>query len=200
MGLIGYLNLQVLYGITLILHRRFDPGAYLPDTERYHVSALGGAPPVFMALLAHSDWTRRDLSSVRGIASGTGPLAVEAIHQLQDRMPGALIVEAYGLTEVTMAAVSNSAWQHGTRKEGTVGIPLPDTACKLVAVDSEDPRLLPLGTVGEVAIQGCQVMRGYHGQPEATRQVLQDDGFGRETLGSLTRTAISRFLTGKKTC
>ena len=65
MGTIGGLNGPVLSGSTLVLHMRFDPGRYLEDAEKYQVTSMGGAPPIYVALLQHPDIDKRDLSSVR---------------------------------------------------------------------------------------------------------------------------------------
>jgi long-chain acyl-CoA synthetase len=165
MGTIGGLNIAVLSGSTLVLHLRFDPGRYLQDAESYQVTSMGGAPPIYVALLQHPDIDKRDLSSVRSISSGAAPLPVEILEALKQRFPQAKVGEGYGLTEVTMGATSNPSWRSGTRKVGTVGVPVFDTEIKLVD--------------GEVCIRGPQVMRGYHNRPDATAEVLSDDGWLR---------------------
>jgi long-chain acyl-CoA synthetase len=165
MGTIGGLNLTVLTGTTLVLHLRFDPGRYLEDAERYRVTSMAGAPPIYVALLAHPDIGKRDLSSVLNISSGAAPLPVEVLEKLHRRFPDARVGEGYGLTEVTMGATSNPSWRSGTRKVGTVGVPVFDTEIKLVD--------------GEVCIRGPQVMRGYHHRPDATAEVLDGDGWLR---------------------
>jgi long-chain acyl-CoA synthetase len=164
MGTIGGLNIAVLTGTTLVLHLRFDPGRYLEDAERYRITGMSGAPPIYVALLQHPDIDKRDLSSVRGISSGAAPLPVEIIDALNRRFPDATVGEGYGLTEVTMGATSNPSWRSGDRRVGTVGVPVFDTEIKLVD--------------GEVCIRGPQVMRGYHGRDDATAEVL-DDGWLR---------------------
>jgi long-chain acyl-CoA synthetase len=165
MGTIGGLNLTALIGTTLVLHLRFDPGRYLEDAEKYRITSMGGAPPIYVALLAHPDIDKRDLSNVRSISSGAAPLPVEVIEELHRRFPDARIGEGYGLTEVTMGATSNPSWASGVRKVGTVGVPVFDTEIKLVD--------------GEVCIRGPQVMRGYHNRPDATAEVLDADGWLR---------------------
>ena len=165
MGTIGGLNLTTLIGTTLVLHLRFDPGRYLEDAEKYRVTSMGGAPPIYVAMLAHPDIDKRDLSSVRTISSGAAPLPVEVIEELHRRFPDARIGEGYGLTEVTMGATTNPSWRSGVRKTGTVGVPVFDTEVKLVD--------------GEVCIRGPQVMRGYHHRPDATAEVLDADGWLR---------------------
>jgi len=160
MGTIGGLNLTVLTGTTLVLHMRFDPGRYLADAEKHRVTSMGGAPPIYVALLQHPDIDKRDLSSVLSISSGAAPLPVEVLESLKRRFPQARVGEGYGLTEVTMGATSNPSWRSGQRKAGTVGVPVFDTEIKL--------------TDGEVCIRGPQVMRGYHNRPEETADVLSD--------------------------
>ena len=177
MGTVGYLNNPVLTGSTSVIHVRFDPGRYLEDAERYKVTTMGGAPPVFVALLRHPDFLERDLSSVRGISSGAAPLPTELIHLLKQRFPNAVVGEAYGLTEVTMGAVSNPVFRAGTCKVGTVGIPVFNTEVKVVAIDGGSEEPLPPGVEGEVCLRGPQVMQGYYNKPEETAAVLKEDGW-----------------------
>jgi len=165
MGTIGGLNIAVLSGSTLILHLRFDPGRYLEDGEKYRITSMGGAPPIYVALLQHPDIDKRDLSSVKSISSGAAPLPVEVLEALNRRFPNATVGEGYGLTEVTMGATSNPSWRSGKRKVGTVGVPVFDTEIKLVD--------------GEICIRGPQVMRGYHNRSDATAEVLDSDGWLR---------------------
>lgn len=173
MGTVGYLNNPILTGTKLIIHSRFDPAKYLEDAEKYRVTTIGGAPPVFVALLRHPDLAKRDLSSVRNIASGAAPLPQELIHLLQQRFPEATIVEAYGMTELTMGAISNPSGRSGLRKVGSIGIPVFDTEYKIVPLEGgEEP--LPPGEVGEICVRGPQVMAGYYNNPEETANVLKD--------------------------
>src|SRR5437763_732999 len=133
MGTIGGLNIAVLSGSTLILHLRFDPGRYLEDGEKYRITSMGGAPPIYVALLQHPDIDKRDLTTVTSISSGAAPLPVEVLEALNRRFPQARDGEGYGLTEVTMGATSNPSWKSGTRKVGTVGGPVFDTEIKRIA-------------------------------------------------------------------
>jgi long-chain acyl-CoA synthetase len=185
MGTIGGLNAAVLLGSTLVLHLRFDPGRYLEDAEKYQVTSMGGAPPIYVALLQHPDIDKRDLSSVRSIGSGAAPLPVEVLEALKVRFPQAKVGEGYGLTEVTMGATSNPSWRSGNRKVGTVGVPVFDTEIKLVD--------------GEVCIRGPQVMRGYHNRPDATAEVLSDDGWLRTgDIGALDDDGYLTIVDRKK--
>lgn len=197
MGTIGGLNVPVITGGTTIIHLRFDPTAYLADAEKFRVTSMGGAPPIFVALLSHPDIHTKDLSSVRGISSGAAPLAVETIEALRKRFPDAVITEGYGLTEVTMGATINPSHRSGLRKIGTVGFPVFDTEVKIVAAEGgAEP--LPPGTEGEVCIRGPQVMGGYHGRPEETAAVLVDGWLHTGDVGFLDEEGYLTIVDRKK--
>lgn len=175
MGAIGYLNGLVMGGTTTIIHMRFDPVKYVEDAVRHRVTAIGGAPPVFVALLQVPGIDDVDLSSVRGVSSGAAPLPVPLIERLKRLLPDAVIGEGYGLTEVTMQATGNPSFRSGTRKPGTVGVPVFDTEISIRPLGGGDP--MPAGERGEVCIRGPQVMRGYAHRPEATAEAIDADGW-----------------------
>lgn len=175
MGVIGYLNGQVLSGASVVIHDRFDPVRYVQDAQTHRVTSIGGAPPVFVALLQVPGIADADLSSVRGISSGAAPLPVPLIERLRTLLPEAVIGEGYGLTEVTMQATGNPVHVSGLRKPGTVGLPVFDTEIAIKPLGGGDP--LPVGERGEVCIRGPQVMRGYAGRADATGDAIDADGW-----------------------
>ncbi|MGY1771655.1 class I adenylate-forming enzyme family protein [Blastococcus sp. SYSU D00813] len=175
MGVIGYLNGLVMAGTTAVVHMRFDPVRYLEDAVRHRVTAIGGAPPVFVALLQVPGIDDADLSHVRGVSSGAAPLPVSLIERLTGLLPDAVIGEGYGLTEVTMQATGNPAFRSGTRKAGTVGVPVFDTEISIRPLGGGEA--LPPGERGEVCIRGPQVMRGYWKRPQATAESIDADGW-----------------------
>ncbi|GAA5146578.1 AMP-binding protein [Pseudonocardia eucalypti] len=197
MGTIGSLNVSMLAGATQVLHQRFDPGRYLADAEKFRVTGMGGAPPLFAALAAHPDFATRDLSGVLGLTSGAAPLPVELIKVLRARFgEDAVIGEGYGLTEVTMGATAGPAARSAVRKIGSVGLPVYDTRIKVVADGSEEP--LPPGQPGEVCIQGPQVMLGYRNRPEETAAVLVDGWLHTGDIGVLDDDGYLSIVDRKK--
>ena len=112
---------------------------------------------------------------MRGVSSGAAPLPVALIEKLQATLPNAVIGEGYGLTEVTMQATGNPSFRSGTRKPGTVGVPVFDTEISIRPLGGGDA--LPPGERGEVCIRGPQVMRGYAHRPEATAESIDADGW-----------------------
>lgn len=182
MGTIAGLNALVLMGYTTVLHDRLDPAAYLADAQRLRITAIGGAPALFAALLACPDIATTDLSSVRAISSGAAPMPVEMIRRLRELAPEAVVSEGYGLTEVTMAATLGPVHRSGTRKAGTVGVPVFDTE---VAILDPDGAAVPTGERGEVCIRGPQVMTGYHHRQDATDEVLREGWLHTGDVGIL---------------
>ncbi|WP_216204641.1 class I adenylate-forming enzyme family protein [Amycolatopsis aidingensis] len=197
MGTIAGLSVLLLSGTTVVLHDRLDPATYLADVERLGATSMGGAPALFAALLACQDIEHRDLSSVRTITSGAAPMPVEMIQRLGRLLPEAVIAEGYGLTEVTMGAASAPMYRSGTRKPGSVGLPVFDTEIRIRSLD-EDGGDLPAGERGEVCIRGPQVMTGYHGRQEATAEVLVDGWLHTGDIGVLDADGYLSVVDRKK--
>jgi long-chain acyl-CoA synthetase len=199
MGTIGGLNVPVLAGGTTILHERFDPAAYLADAERFRVTGMGGAPPLFGALLRHPDLATRDLSSVRAISSGAAPMPVEMIEGLRRRFGADVVIaEGYGLTEVTMVATMNPQGRSGVRKPGAVGLPVFDTQVRITDPAGADLTPLPAGERGEVCIRGPQVMLGYKDRPEETAAALVDGWLRTGDIGVLDEDGYLAIVDRKK--
>src|ERR687886_3838 len=128
-----------------------------------------------VTLLQVPGFLEADWSGVRGVSSGAAPLPVTLIERLQQVLPNAVIGEGYGLTEVTMQATGNPVYRSGTRKPGTVGVPIFDTEISIQPLGGGAP--LPPGERGEGCIRGPQVMRGYAHRPEATADAIDPDGW-----------------------
>ncbi|WP_410569101.1 class I adenylate-forming enzyme family protein [Amycolatopsis sp. cmx-4-61] len=197
MGIIGGLNAAVIAGTTMVLHTRFDPAAYVADAERLRITGIGGAPALFAALLATPSFQTADLSSVRSIGSGAAPMNHAMINALRERFPGVVVTEGYGLTEATMGAVISPTYRSGTRKVGSVGLPLFDTQVKIVPAEGgEDP--LPAGEQGEVCLRGPQIMLGYRNRPEETAAALVDGWLHTGDIGILDADGYLSIVDRKK--
>ena len=105
-----------------------------------------------------------------GRAAGAAPLAADTIRDLKE-LTGATILEVYGQTE-TAPVATVTPWG-GEIKAGTVGIPVSDTAVKIVDLETGEKEM-PQGEVGEIIIKGPQNMMGYYKKPEKTAQALKD--------------------------
>ncbi len=174
MGTVGYLDMQLAGGNTLVVFPRFDPTEYLQAIPKYRATVFGGAPQLFVPLSEHPLFPDTDMSDIRLVASGAAPIPHHLLETLTGKIPG-VVCEAYGLSEVSMGCTASPASREGFRL-GSVGLPLQDTEIKIV--DAEDyTKEVPVGEVGEIVVRGPQVMKGYWRQPEETAEVLKEDGW-----------------------
>jgi len=170
MGTIGYLNGPVFGGATMVVLPRFDTKEYLDSIVKYKATSIGGAPQLFIPLLNHPDFDSYDLSSVKSAGSGAAPLATPILEKMLNTFPG-VVVEAYGLTEVTMGVTSNP-WNREAIKQGSIGLPIFDTEIKVVDIATGED--LPPGSEGELCVKGPQIMLGYWNKPEETAATVKD--------------------------
>lgn len=169
-GLTTTLNLSLFDGATMICIPRFDIKEILGAIQKHKPTAFPGVPTMYVALNNYPEIHKYDLSSIRSLNSGAAPMPVEVMRQFEGRT-GGVIVEGYGLSEASPVVTSNPLG--GLRKPGSVGIPLPDTICKIMDLDTGTKELGP-EEVGELVVKGPQVMKGYWNRPEETAQVLRD--------------------------
>ena len=137
-------------------------------------------PTLFIALLNHPDVKtgKVDFKSIKSCISGAAPLLAET-KKTFEQLTGGRILEGYSLTEAMMACTVNPAF--GTKKTGSIGMPLPDVECMVVDAD-EGERVLKAGEVGEILIRAPQLMEGYWQNPEETAIALKAHGEGPRWL------------------
>lgn len=154
----------------LITNPRDIPG-FIKELGKWRFTALLGLNTLFVALMDHPGFKSLDFSSLKVTNSG-GTALVKATAERWESLTGCRIVEGYGLTETSPVASTNP--YGALARLGTVGIPVPGTAFKVIDDEGNE---LPLGERGELCIKGPQVMKGYWRQPEATAQTLDADGW-----------------------
>jgi long-chain acyl-CoA synthetase len=171
------MNVSVLRGWTEVLvPDPRDPGRLLAEIEGRRVTVFPGVPTLYAALCGHPDVVsgRRELRSIEACISGAAPLA-GGIQAEFERLTGGRLVEGYGLSEASPATHCNPLGSGG--RTGTIGLPLPDTDCRLVDVETET-RCVGPGEAGVLCVSGPQVMAGYWQRPDDTAQVLRRDDDG----------------------
>ncbi len=165
------MNASILAGATLTLLPRFDPTKALEVLQRDKVTVMLGVPTMYVALLQHPAGADYDLSALRVCASGGASLPVEVLHGFEKAFD-AVILEGYGLSETSPVASFNHPGRE--RKAGSIGQPVEGVEFRLVGAEWDDT---PEGEIGEIAIKGHNVMKGYLGKPEATAEVMHDGWF-----------------------
>ncbi len=165
-----------LYGATIVVPApAFDPGATLAAMEAERCTSVYGVPTMFVGMLDHPSFAKRNLDSVRtGIMSGAPcplPLMQRVVRELHSRE----ICIGYGQTEASPIITFTSADDPLEVRCGTVGRPIPGVEVKLV--DPASRADMPPDQPGELAVRGHDVMAGYYKNPEATARAIDRDGW-----------------------
>jgi long-chain acyl-CoA synthetase len=145
----------------------------LKELERTKCTVFNCVPALYAGIANHPDVGKYDLSTIRICGSGAAPLPPEVAKGFET-VTGALVYEGYGLTETSPTTHSNPT-NKKHRKFGSIGLPLPDTDCKILDIETGSKEM-PLGDKGEIAINGPQVFSGYWRKPEETANVMREIG------------------------
>ncbi len=154
----------------LITNPRDIPG-FVKELKNWNFTAITGVNTLFNALVANKDFKDVDFSYLK-VALGGGMAVQKAVAKKWKDITGKPLIEAYGLTETSPAVCMNPM----TLKtyNGCIGLPVPSTDVRLKDDQGVD---VPLNEVGEIAVKGPQVMKGYWNKPEETENVMTKDGF-----------------------
>ena len=169
-----------------ILIPRFTAKSYAKQIVKYHCNFIAGVPTLYEALLRLPSMENADLSSLKGVFSGGDSLSIELKKKfdkfLYDHKAVVQVREGYGTTETVTACCLTPTHIY---KEGSIGLPFPDTYIKIVKPGTDEE--LPYGQEGEILLAGPTVMQGYMNQPEETAQTLRrhDDGLTWVYTGDL---------------
>jgi fatty-acyl-CoA synthase len=149
----------------------FEPKAVLDAVQAERCTALHGVPTMFIAVLDHPDFKKYDLASLRtGIMAGA-PCPVAVMKRVIAEMHMREITIAYGMTEMSPVSFQSAATDSLERRVSTVGRIQPHVECKIV---DPEGRIVPRGERGEIVSRGYSVMRGYWGDPEKTRESIDE--------------------------
>jgi long-chain acyl-CoA synthetase len=170
------LNGAVSVGACLSLIPRFDPAKALEIIGRDKVTIFQGVPTMYHAMLNCDVRESADVSSLRACMSGGAAMPVEVMKEFEEAF-GCEVLEGYGLSETSPVASFNHPDRE--RKPGSIGTPIEGVEMKLVDDDGNDVEGTGEDTVGEIAIRGHNIMKGYWGKEDATKEVLGEDGWFR---------------------
>lgn len=153
----------------------FSPQKVLSAIESEKCTAIHGVPTMFIAMLNQKNFYNFDLSTLRtGIMAGS-PCPINVMRKVIDDMGVKEITIAYGQTEASPVCTQTTTDDSIETRVTTVGKALPFIECKIV--DPETGRDLPINTPGEFCARGYNIMKGYYKMPEATAQVIDEDGW-----------------------
>ena len=190
----GYLPavLGLLGGDGAGLERPF-PGKALEVIARDTVTIFEGVPTMYGAMLHHPAVSETDTSSLRTCVSGGSSLPGETLREFEETFKVSLL-EGYGLSETSPVASFNMLDQ--PTKPGTIGRAIPGCEMKLIGEDGQ--AVGPGEGVGEIAIRGDNVMKGYWGKPEATEAAIPDGWFRTGDIASVDEDGYYTIVDRKK--
>ena len=171
-GMVVIMSGALRTGATIVTMPRFDLEQFLELLQKHAVTIGYLVPPILLALAQHPLVDKYDLSKLRNILSGAAPLPEPVAKACADRH-GCMIRQGYGLTETSPVTHANP--KNRTVKVASVGLALPNTEYRVVDVESGND--VTPGEHGEVWIRGPQVMKGYVNDPEATRNMIDEEGW-----------------------
>ena len=185
-GLGVCIHTMLFSGGRCILVPRFTPASYAKLMVKQKVNFIAGVPTLYEALLRLPKMEHVDLSSLKGVFSGGDSLSIELKKKLDRYLAGCgcpvQVREGYGTTETVTACCLTPRHMY---KEGSIGLPFPDTYIKIVEPGTD--RELPYGEEGEILLSGPTVMMEYVGHPEETANTLRkhEDGLTWVYTGDL---------------
>ena len=160
-------------GENILITNPRDLPAFVKEMSRHKFSYISGVNTLFAGLLNTPGFADLDFGNLR-LTIGGGMAVQEAISRKWQEVTGDIIVQAYGLTETSPAAISNPLYLE--KFTGSIGLPISSTEAQIVDDDGNE---MTLGEIGEICIRGPQVMEGYWQNPEETKNVMLPGGWFR---------------------
>ncbi|HIF9372415.1 TPA: long-chain-fatty-acid--CoA ligase FadD [Photobacterium damselae] len=158
-------------GQNLLITNPRDIPTFIKELQRYPFTAITGVNTLFNALVNNEDFHELDFSNLR-LSVGGGMAVQRAVAEKWQNITSNYLLEGYGLTECSPLV---AAYPYDlTQYNGSIGLPVPSTEVRLI--DDEGNEVGMDGT-GELQVRGPQVMKGYWQRPDATKEVLTDDGW-----------------------
>ncbi len=184
--------MPMFLGAEIVIVDRFLPEKVLKTIQEKNVTFFAGVPTMYSALLNVKNRDEFDLSDLNICISGGAAMPQQTMEDFEKTF-NVKILEGNGPTETSPVAYVNPV--DGERKSGSVGLPIPETKVKII---DEDDNELPTGEIGEIAVQGEHVMKGYFKMPEATEETLRGGWLHTGDLGKMDQDGYVYIVDRKK--
>ena len=162
------INAPLLNGATILLAPRFSPTETFAIAKEQKATIFAGVPTMYNFLYQLPDSNPEDFSTIRIAISGGSSLPVALLHNFEEKF-NVEILEGYGLSEASPVTCFNPL--DNNRKPGSIGININNVVNRVVDVNGQD---VPVGEVGELIVQGPNIMKGYYKMPEETAVAIRD--------------------------
>jgi long-chain acyl-CoA synthetase len=180
-------------GFNILIPNPRDLPSVVKALEGHQVNMFPAVNTLYNALAQNEAFKKLDFSGLM-VSNGGGMAVQEAVAKQWLALTGCAICEGYGLSETSPSATCNPT--NTDSYSGTIGLPMPSTE---IAILDDDARPVPLGTAGEIAIRGPQVMAGYWQRPDETANVMTADGFFKSgDIGIMDANGFTKIVDRKK--
>lgn len=188
-------NCLALMGIgtlTVLITNARDLPSVIKAMKSYPISLVTGVNTLFNVLVHHKDFSSVDFSSLK-VTVGGGMAVQKSVGEQWQKLTGCFLSEGYGMTESSPVVTTNPL--DGTGRLGTIGLPVPSTDVRVV---DEQGNVLGPGGVGEIQVNGPQVMKGYYKQPEATIETIKGGWLCTGDIGMMSEDGFFQIVDRKK--
>ena len=172
---------QLMAGAEIVLLEAPVPGICLAAVEQRRITSFFAPPTVWIDLLRHPDFDRRDLSSLQRIYYGAAIMPVPVLHELRRRIPGVRAFNCYGQSEMSPLATVLKPEEHDARP-ASVGRPVLHVQTRIVDLDMND---VPPGTQGEIVHRSPHLMQSYWNNEAATSEAFAGGWFHSGDVGTM---------------
>jgi long-chain acyl-CoA synthetase len=193
-ALIVVLMHSVARGDLILLRPRFDPVTTLADISVRRANTLPAVPTMLIALLSTPEAAAHDLSSLAWVASGGAPMPQDVALRVE-QLVGTRLRGGWGMTETCSAGTRLLA--NTPASAGLIGVPLPRVDMRVVSL-TDPTQVLPQGAIGELAVRGPNVFKGYWNQPELSAQAFVDGFFLTGDIGTMDERGQFAIIDRKK--
>jgi long-chain acyl-CoA synthetase len=176
-----FCNHLAFCGSTLCMFEHLRPDKILESIDRHGVNYFHAVPPIFQSLLRVPHRNRYKLKSLSWVALMGTSVPVHLIRQFKEATPWVKVIQGYGLTE-TSPLITLLPLEFADSKIGSIGVPVPEIRIKIADTDEKE---VAQGEVGEIAVKGPVVMKGYHNNAEATEAMIREGWLYTGDLGSI---------------
>ncbi|MFC1978138.1 class I adenylate-forming enzyme family protein [Chloroflexota bacterium] len=190
-GLVMALCSSIYTGIPVVLMKAFKAANSLKIIEEEGATAMVAVPTIFWLMLNEPEFGKYNLSSLRFLGAGGSATHEDLLKLCAAKLPGVELAPGYGLTEASGMTHSTLSLDEALSKPGSVGRAVPTVDAKIV--DSSG-RELPPGETGELLVRGCQVMKEYWNNLQATRETTADGWLHTGDIGKITEDGYTYIL------
>ena len=180
-GMVAGMSFAMASGATMVMvPNARDLKDVLENISKHKATIFPGVPLLYNAINNHPDVKagKYNLSSIKACISGSAALMRETKEEFE-RLTGGKVFEGFGMSEAPTAVTCNPL--DGVNKTGSIGMPLPDVDMRLISLDDGETEV-PFGEIGEIVVNGPQVMKGYHNMPTETANSLRTLSDGKTWL------------------